>query len=42
VRDVDDHPIGTGPFHLEIAVAAGSHFRIEPRLLLEPLAVRVL
>src|ERR1700747_939155 len=35
VRNVDHHTVGAGPFHLEIAVASGSHFHIEPRFLLE-------
>src|SRR5207248_302530 len=38
VRNVDHHAVGAGPFHLEIAMAAGRHLHIEPRLLLEPLA----
>ena len=29
MRDVDDDPVGAGPFHLKIAVAAGRHFHIE-------------
>jgi hypothetical protein len=40
VGDIDDHSVWAGPFHLEIAMAAGSHFHIEPRFFLEPLAVR--
>src|SRR5215471_2966179 len=32
--DVDHYPVGAGPFHLEIAMAAGRHFLIEPRFLL--------
>src|SRR5438874_294771 len=37
MRNVDDYPVGAGPFHLEIAVAAGRHLHTEPLLLLEAL-----
>src|ERR1700739_1671546 len=39
VRNVDYNTVGAGPFHLEIAVASGSHFHIEPRLFLEALTL---
>src|SRR5215472_1380066 len=42
VGNVYYDPVGTGPFHLEIAVTTGCHFHIETRLLLEPLAVGAL
>src|SRR5438874_11761032 len=35
VGDVEHHPVGAGPFHLEVAVAAGCHLHIEPRLLFQ-------
>src|SRR5438105_7013223 len=38
MRNVDHHIIGAGPFHLEIAVAAGRHFHIQPLFFLEALA----
>src|SRR5690348_1087888 len=37
MRDVDDDPIGAGPFHLEIGLAAGRHCRIDMVLSGQPL-----
>src|SRR6266851_6723867 len=42
VGDVDHHPVGAGPFHLEVAVAASGHFHIEAVFLGETLALRAL
>jgi hypothetical protein len=42
VGDVDHHPVGARPFHLEIAVADGRHLHIQPGFLLEPLTPRAL
>src|SRR5580693_8845786 len=42
VRNVDHHTVGAGPFHLEIAVASGSHLNTEPLFLLEALTLGTL
>src|SRR6266851_4580745 len=40
VRDVDDDAVGSGPFHLEIGMAAGRHRRVDVVLRGQALAIR--